>query len=157
LWRFLIIDTDKGKNAMARQSPEEFIKSLQGSGILLVRNGTTFFIPLKTLSECILPEAFQKDAAKISQDYFEFEGGPRGQDPSTMFPPGQVAKKMDEVLSEFLIVYGISQAIWVDQAEVVGGKLVSKAGTSAQVLFRYRADKKRIVVDFSKGGRPSNR
>ena len=142
---------------MARQNPEEFIKSLQGSGVLLVRNGITYFIPLKTLSECIFPEAFQKDAAKISKDYFEFEGAPRDQDASSMFPPGQVAKKLDEVLSEFRIVDGVSQAIWVDLAETEGGKLVSKAGTSGQVLFRYRADRKRIVVDFSKGGRPSNR
>lgn len=140
---------------MTRQTPEQFIKSLQGSGVLLVRNGITYFIPLKTLSECILPKAFQEDAPKISPDYFEFEKGPKGSTPA--YPPGQVAKKMDELLSEFRVADGISQAIWISFAEEQKGKLVSKTEASKQVLFRYRPDKKRIVVDISKGGRPSNR
>lgn len=141
---------------MAKQTPEQFIKSLQGSGVLLVRNGVTYFIPLKTVSECILPKAFQADAPEISTAFFEFEKASRGKPAAQNFPVGQVAKKLDELLSEFRVADGVSQAIWIGMAEEEKGSLVSKAEGSKQVLFRYRRDKKRIVVDISKGGRPSN-
>jgi hypothetical protein len=50
----------------------------------------------------------------------------------------------------------VRQAIWINPAEDLAGKLVSKAAGSKQVLFRYDKKGKKIVVDMSKGGRPSN-
>jgi hypothetical protein len=140
---------------MPGQSSDDFIKSLQGSGVILVRNGIPYFIPLKTLNACQFPDAFQKDAVGISADYFQQENAPAAG--AAAPAAGQLARKLDETLTTFRVVDGVQQAIWIGMVEKnAGGKPVSKAEGSKQVLFRYRDDKKRILVDMSKGGRPSD-
>lgn len=143
---------------MTGHTASEFIKSLQGSGVLLVREGKRYFIPLSTLNECKLPEAFQANAVGISPDYFEPEVVPANFDMSQFNTPGQISKKMDLVMSNLFVCDGISQAVWISRMEEpAGGKPVSKAEGSKQVVFVYNPQKKKILVDVTRGGRPSDR
>ena len=133
---------------MAAQTPEEFIRSIWGSGLLVVRGDATFFIPLKTMNECMLPKPFQKDYRGVSGDYFEKAGA--GAEAN-----GQVYTQLDRLLGEFRLVDGVRQAIWISEKESNAGKTVSKSN-SGQVLFQYGEQSKKILVDMSKGGKPSS-
>ena len=135
-------------------TPQEFIKSLQGEGVLLVRKDEFYFIPHTVLSGCKMPDPFQKDFDGVSREYFKEEGIPPvpPQDPKSM-----VFKGILKVLDDAYGLDGVNQAIRLEAAQAdAAGKLTSKAGKSLQVLFRYDANKTKIVVDLSKGGRPSN-
>jgi hypothetical protein len=140
---------------MPTQDAQKFIESLQESGLFVVAGDMFYFVPLSVLNSCRLPEAFLKQAKGISQDYFDMEN------PGAM-PAADVAKesivfnKIDHLLGEFRVTDGVRQAIWVNPVEDLAGKKVSKAAGSKQVMFRYNTDGKKIVVDLSKGGRPSN-
>ena len=140
---------------MAGQTPEQFINSIKGSGLLIVRGDNYYFVPLTMLSQCIFPGPFLKDADGISIDFFEKENIPQGP-AGTATTKGQVHKRMEQLLGDFRVVDGVSQAIWISEQQVVAGKKVSKSENSNQLLFRYSGDGKKIVVDMSKGGKPSN-
>jgi hypothetical protein len=139
---------------MPAQTAAEFIKSFQGSGVVLVKDDSYYFIPLATLNKCMFPAEFQKNADGISPEYFKPEHPeltPQGIDPI-----GQVYRKMDLMLGDFKVADGVRQAIWINAAEPAGDNpTMSKSSGSNQTFFRY-LDKK-IAVDMSKGGKPSNR
>ena len=58
---------------MPAQTAEEFIKSVQGSGVVLVKDDLYYFIPLSTLNKCVFPTEFLNHANGISAEYFEKE------------------------------------------------------------------------------------
>ena len=150
---------------MADQKPAAFVNSIKKSGLLVVRKGTYYFIPLETMRKCMFPSPFQKDYAEISEDYFEKEnapGAPTGQGAAAAARPraneqlrGQVYKEIDKLLGRLRVADGISQAVWIDVQEKDGDKTFSRSEESRQVLFQYSDDGKKILVDMSKGGKPS--
>jgi hypothetical protein len=139
-------------------TPQEYIKSLQTEGVLLVVKDVFYFIPLDVLSELKMPLEFQKDFPKVSDDYFEkvtpTDLNANLTDPNT---PSVVFGGMNRALADAFGLDGVNQAIFLEAAQAdAAGKLTSKTGKSLQVLFRYNANKTKIFVDLSKGGRPSN-
>ena len=138
---------------MPAQTAEEFIKSVQGSGVVLVKDDLYYFIPLSILNKCVFPAEFLNHADGISAKYFEKEND--GAAPAGIDPVGQVFRKMDQLLGDFKVADGVRQAIWLNPVEPMGGTTVSMSKGSKQVFFRYKNNK--IVVDMSKGGKPSNR
>jgi hypothetical protein len=140
---------------MPTQSAEQFVESLQESGLVVVAGDMYYFIPLSILNTCRFPEAFLKQAKGISTDFFDAEN-PGAVPAVDLAKESVVFNKMDHLLGEFRVTDGVRQAIWINPAEDLAGKLVSKASGSKQVLFRYNKQGKKIVVDLSKGGRPSN-
>ena len=138
---------------MPAQSAVEFIKSVQGSGVVLVKDDLYYFIPLSVLNKCVFPAEFLNHANGISADYFEKDQPELA--PAGIDPDGQVFHKIDLLLSSFNVADGVRQAIWLNPVEPMGATTVSKSGGTKQVFFRYKNNK--IVVDMSKGGKPSNR
>ncbi len=137
---------------MPAESAEQFLESLKGSGLVMVRGDLYYFIPLSVLNKHVFPAAFLKDAPGISPDYFEKMNGAAGTEVTS-----QVFQKMDQLLSEFRKTDGVSQAIWLDEASELAGQQVSKSSGSRQVMFVFDKNSKKIVVDMSKGGKPSDR
>ena len=138
----------------APQTPQEFISSLQSEGVILAKQDKLYFIPLEILNKCKFPEAFQNGTSDVNHDFFSEDGNR---------PPGLVLdslifRNLNRVLAQFRVVDGVSQAIWLGAVQNnAQGKPESRAAESGQVLFVYTNDKKKIVVDMTKGGRPSNR
>ncbi len=136
------------------QTPQEFVSSLQNEGVILAKQDKLYFIPLEILNKCRFPEAFQNGAEGVNPDFFS-ENGNR--------PPGLVLdslifRNLNKVMSQFRVADGVSQAIWLGAVQNnAQGKPESRAAESGQVLFVYTNDKKKIVVDMTRGGRPSNR
>ena len=140
---------------MPDQAAEHFVETLQESGLVVVMGDIFYFVPLSTLNKCRFPDAFLKQAKGISPDFFDSEN-PGAVPQADLTKESVVFNKLDHVLGEFRVVDGVKQAIWLNAAENLGGKMVSKAAGSKQVLFCYNQPGKKIVVDLSKGGRPSN-
>jgi hypothetical protein len=140
---------------MPTQTAEQFVESLQDSGLFVVAGDMYYFVPLAVLNKCRLPDAFLKQAKGISADFFDAEN-PGAVPAADLAKESVVFNKLDHLLGEFRVTDGVRQAIWLNPAEDLAGKKVSKAAGSKQVLFRYNKPGKKIVVDLSKGGRPSN-
>jgi hypothetical protein len=136
------------------QTPKELLESLKKSGLLVVRGTTYFFIPLAKFSEFKLPKEFQKDFPGISPDYFKMENiGANNQNPTDK---SLVYSEIDKILSRgFRVADGVNQAVWIDAADPADAKPVSRAEESGQVLFQYDKGTQKIIVDMSKGGKPS--
>jgi len=135
-------------------TPQEFIGSLQKEGVILAKQDKLYFIPLDILNKCKFPDAFQNGTSGIDENYFsKVDLEPPGLDKDSI-----IFRNMNKVLGTFRITDGVTQAIWLGAVENNNqGKPVSPAAESKQVLFVYTNDKKKIVVEMSKGGRPSNR
>lgn len=151
--------------ARAPQTSQQFIASIQNAGLIIVKQDKLYFIPLELLNKCEFPAAFQNGTLGISEDYFFKDPQPNPNNPppppnstNQPDPDSIVFKGLNKALAQFRVADGVSQAIWLDE---VGnnrdGKPVSKAPASNEVLFLYTNDKKKIIVDMVKGGRPSNR
>lgn len=139
---------------MPSQTPEEFITSLQREGVILAKQDKLYFISLEILNKCKFPEAFENGTSGINDDYFSKEGNP----PVGLVEDSLIFKNLNRVLSQFRVADGVSQAIWLGAVENnAQGKPISSAAESKQVLFVYTNNKKKIIVDMTKGGRPSNR
>jgi hypothetical protein len=141
---------------MAKQTPAQFIKSLQKSGLVVVMNDKYYFVPLSVMADCLFPDEFQKDAVGVSADYFHPEFGTGAQATALATADSVLFNKLDQALSNFRMADGVRQAIWIDEKSQVNGKDVSKSGASKQVLFVYGDGGNKILVDMTKGGRPSN-
>jgi hypothetical protein len=138
---------------MPTRTPAEFIADIKGSGLFVVRNDDYYFVPLKTMTDCLLPKEFQRDPGLDVKNIFEQING--GNQPAAL-TAAMVHSGIDRKLSELRVADGINQAIWVAEEEnTANGKKVSVAESSKSVLFEYSADGKKIVVDMSKGGKPS--
>ncbi len=141
---------------MTSQTPEQFISSLKKSGLIVVMDDKYYFIPLATMNQCQFPDAFQKGTKGISEDFFAKEnpGGSSAADIAAT--QSLIFNRLDHHLGKFGVADGISQAIWIDVEGEVAGKHVSQSEHSKQVLFSYGGTgNKKIVVDLSKGGKPS--
>lgn len=137
----------------APQTPQEFITSLQNEGVILAKQDKLYFIPLETLNKCKFPEAFQNGTNGVNNDFFAKEGVA----PAGLTEDSLIFRNLNKCLAQFRVADGVSQAIWLGAVENnPQGKPVSPAAESKQVLFVYTNDKKKIVVDMTKGGRPSN-
>lgn len=140
--------------SVAQQTPQEFISALQNEGVVLAKQDKLYFIPLDILNKCKFPVAFENGTADVNHDFFSEEGNR---------PPGLVLdslifRNLNKVLAQFRVADGVSQAIWLGAVQKnAQGKPESRAAESGQVLFVYTTDKKKILVDMNKGGRPSNR
>ena len=132
-------------------TPQEFIKSLQQDGVLLVKGGELYFIPVATLNACKMPEPFQNKFDGVSDEYFVKTGGPGPAEQQSI-----VYRGMNRALSEAFVADGISQAVWIETDKDVR-PLVTLTGQSQQPMFRYDPNETKIVVDMSRGGRPSDR
>jgi hypothetical protein len=138
---------------MANLTPKQFVKRLQGSGVLLVRSKQYYFIPTDDLDGYKLPKEFQSGFAGASDDYFQEVGvAPEPQAVSLVY------NGINRALGSVFVADGVDQAVSLERAADVGGKFVSKTSGSQQVLFKYSADPEhgKIVVDMVRGGRPSN-
>jgi hypothetical protein len=135
-------------------TPQEFIDSLQKEGVILAKQDKLYFIPLDILNKCKFPDAFQNGTNGIDENYFsKVDLDPPGLDKDSI-----IFRNMNKVLGTFRVTDGVTQAIWLGAVENnAQGKPVSPAAESKQILFVYTNDKKKIVVEMSKGGRPSNR
>jgi len=135
-------------------TPQEFIDSLQKEGVILAKQDKLYFIPLDILNKCKFPDTSQNGTSGIDENYFsKVDLEPPGLDKDSI-----IFRNMNKVLGTFRITDGVTQAIWLGAVENNNqGKPVSPAAESKQVLFVYTNDKKKIVVEMSKGGRPSNR
>jgi len=138
---------------MASATAEEFIKSLQNEGVILAKQDKLYFIPLAILNKCKFPKAFENGTEGADADYFSKSGS----DPANLVQDSLIFRNLNRILSQFRVNDGVSQAIWLGEVEIKEGKPVSPAAESKQVLFVYTNDKKKIVVDMTRGGRPSNR
>lgn len=135
-------------------TPQEFIKSLQSEGVILAKQDKLYFIPLETLNKCRFPKAFENGTADADPDYFEKTGTA----PADLVLDSLIFRNLNRVLAQFRVTDGVSQAVWLGEVEDNSdGKPVSLAAESKKPLFLYTGDKKKIVVDMTKGGRPSNR
>jgi hypothetical protein len=138
---------------MASQTPQEFINSLQNEGVILVKQDKLYFIPLEILNKCQFPKAFENGTIGIDENYFFKEGNA----PQGLTEDSLIFANLNKVLAQFRVTDGVSQVIWLDQVQNnPQNKPVSQAAESKKVLFVYTPDKKKIVVDMTKGGRPSN-
>lgn len=138
----------------APQSAQEFIKSLQSEGVILAKQDKLYFISLEILNKCRFPEAFENGTPGINEDYFSKDGIA----PPNLELDSLIFKNLNRVLSQFRVADGVSQAVWLGAVEInAQNKPVSKSVDSNQVMFVYTGDKTKIVVDMTKGGRPSNR
>jgi hypothetical protein len=138
----------------APQTPQEFITSLQNEGVILAKQDKLFFIPLEILNKCKFPEAFQNGTDDVNPDFFSEDGNR----PAGLVLDSLIFRNLNKVLSQFRVADGVSQAVWLGAVQNnAQGKPESRAAESGQVLFVYTNDKKKIVVDMTKGGRPSNR
>lgn len=135
------------------QTPQEFIESLQNEGVILAKQDKLYFIPLDILNKCKFPKAFENGTQGADPAYFSKSGA----EPPNLVQDSLIFRNLNRVLSQFRVNDGISQAVWLGGVETREGKPVSPAAESKQVLFLYTDDKKKIVVDMTKGGRPSNR
>jgi hypothetical protein len=151
-YRTLASDFNRENKAMPAQTPEQFLKSIKGPGLVVVRDDLFYFIPLSVMNEHVFPDAFLKGAVGVSKDLFQKVNGDAGVE-----TPSQVFQKMDQHLATFRIADGVSQAIWLDEESGPADKMVSKSAGSKQVFFVYDKDNKKIVVDMSKGGKISDR
>lgn len=142
---------------MATKTPEEFIKSLQKSGLVIVKQDQYYFIPLSVMNENLFPAEFQKNAIGISEAYFKKEPPGGNQGTALATTESLLYNKFDEVLSKFKRADGVTQAVWIDATSQVAGKDVTKAPDSKEIMFVFGDGGKKIVVDMTKGGRPSNR
>lgn len=132
-------------------SAKQYIKLLQKDGVMLVIDGELYFIPLAKLGGFRMPGAFQKGAKGVNPGFFQPEGNPKEANPVSL-----VYRGMMRALADVLVLDGVNQAVWVQSAKKVGKRLVSKAGKSQEPLFCYSGDGGKIVVDMTKGGRPSD-
>ncbi len=106
----------------------DFIKSFQGAGLLVSRQGIFYFIPLSMLTSIDFDHGLT-DAAKA---------------------------ELDKLLRDCRSIDGIEQAIWIDVKQLLNTKHVSRSSGSRQIVFVYSDDEKKILVDMSKGGKPSS-
>ncbi len=143
---------------MTAQS-EAFIKSLQSSGLLVLVDGIFYFIPQDDLkNKYKFPAAFQAGTAAISPDYFEDKKPPAAAGAAGGDAGVEVFQGLSDRLdSQIYSLDGVTKAVWLNPAEQNAGRFVSKAPRSKQVVFAYSPDKKHILVDSSKGARPSDR
>jgi hypothetical protein len=135
-------------------TPQEFIKSLQNEGVILAKQDKLYFIPLEILNKCKFPKAFENGTPGVDENYFsKVNPEPPGLDHDSL-----IFRNMNKVLGTFRVTDGVTQAIWLGEVKNnPNGKPVSEAPASGEVLFLYTDDKKKIIVDMTKGGRPSNR
>jgi hypothetical protein len=141
---------------MPSQTPEQFISSMKKSGLFVVMDDKYYFIPLSTMSQCQMPDAFQKGTKGISNDYFAKENPGGASATEIAATQSLIFNRLDHHLGAFAVADGVSQAIWLDAEAEVAGKHVSKSEHTKQILFCYGGPgNKKIVVDMSKGGRPS--
>lgn len=139
-------------------TPEQVIENLKGPGLFIVKGSSRYFIPLSVFSDYALPPEFQSGSVGVSQTYFEFaEGSTPAQRDQLNAGDSPVAKGLEDILREFWATDGVRQAVWLDVAIQPDGKKASKAEGSRKVLFTFNNDGTKIIVDASKGGRPSNR
>ncbi len=133
-------------------TPQDYIKSLQKDGVLLVIDGKLFFIPKETLTSCKMPDEFQKGFDGVSPAYFKPEGATDGSSDTS-----KVYRGITRVLAEAFVTDGVSQAVWLAKATGDDGRKTSKTAQSEQPIFTFAGADPKIVVDMTKGGRPSNR
>jgi hypothetical protein len=136
---------------------DAFIARMKSAHVILVVDDVYYLIPFAALEgQFKMPDAFQKNAPRVDPDYFTI-------DPATAPAPvpGTPPRVIDVhrgIQSALDGVYGldaIDQAVRVLDAIQIGGELCSKTGKSEKTLFKYTPGN-RIVVDLSKGGKPSD-
>jgi hypothetical protein len=128
----------------------EFNKLLQGSGIILNKDGTMYFIPSKKLAAFKMPPSFQNSAEELDSDGFAPEGsGGSG----AAFKKGAVYRGLEAIGG----LDGVSMAIALNMASAFGadGKKVSRTARNSEAVFKFNNDNK-IIADLTKGGKPSN-
>lgn len=131
---------------------QDYIKSLQNDGVLLVIDGKLYFIAHDTLASCQMPAEFQKDFAGVSPAYFKPEGASDGSSDTS-----KVFRGITRVLAEAFVTDGVSQAVWLQKAKGTGDRKTSMTAASEQPIFTFAGADPKIVVDMTKGGRPSDR
>ncbi len=134
---------------MPEQSPAEFIKSLQGSGLLLQRGSAFFFIPVEALKAYECPNVFRPESEGLPTDYFKTVNSlPQGESLDKVVFYDGLEKMLER---DFSVVEGVERAIWLDAAEGSGDALESRV--EGETALTFKANK--ILVDLAKGGRPS--
>jgi len=114
--------------AFTALNADTFIKDFQGAGLLASRDGVYFFIPSGRLKT--------------------LDNDPGWSD--------EKKAELDALLRQCRAVDGLEQAIWVNIKKPVSGKPASRTGGSEKIIFAYTQDEQKILVDMSKGGKPSS-
>jgi hypothetical protein len=143
---------------MPKPTPAELLENLRGPGLLLVKESNRYFIPMSVVSDYILPDEFGPDAVGASAVYFDVVGTTAEVDKIKTLT-GSVAKGLEDILREFWATDGVRQAVWLEGATPLGTNHVNKAVGSKKALFSFKKNEpgSKVLVDASKGGRPSNR
>ncbi len=138
--------------------PEQVIENLKGPGLLVVKEDKRYFIPLADLAQYLLPKDFQIGGTQgVSNEYFEISGGTPEQLAALATAEAPVARYMEEMLGQFWVADGVRQAVFLDFEILPNGRHVSKAVGSKKVLFSFNAPGTKILVDGTRGARPSIR
>ena len=143
---------------------DAFITRMKSAHVILVVDDVYYLIPFAALEgQFKMPDAFQKNAPPIiippavdpvvDPDYFSAVAA--STPPQGTPPVIDVHRGIQSALDGVFGLDAIDQAVRVLDAVQIGGNLCSKTGESGKALFKYTGGN-RIVVDLSKGGKPSD-
>jgi hypothetical protein len=129
------------------KTPKQWMDAIKSGGLFVLRDDEYYFIPVDVFSEWRMPPEFQKAQVGIPDSYFQ---------KVKQAAPGAAAfnvhDRINDAAGGFSMRDGFDVAAWIEPAMT---RKQSITEDSQAVLFDFNATADKIVIDMSKGTKPS--
>lgn len=131
----------------ATKTTQQWMDAIKSGGLFVLRDGQYYFISANVFDECRMPPEFQKAQVGVPDNFFEkVKSIPAGA------PVFNVHDRINDALGGFSMRDGFDVAAWIEPALV---RKQSVSEDSQTVLFDFNKNVDKIVIDMSKGSKPS--